>query len=185
MTVNLVLGGARSGKTHVAERLAGSAALKEQGRVVLLATAQCTDEEMAQRIRQHQLERPASWTTLEEPLEVATRLDELDHTTGNVVLVDCLSLLLNNWMYFDDPAVLPLEARMQELCSALVRYQGTVICVSNEVGQGIVPDNPLGREYRDLLGWMNQEVARVATKVLWVVAGIAVDLRRYEAEGDF
>lgn len=185
MTVVLVLGGARSGKSAFAERLAAAAARKSSAGtgVVYLATAQASDEEMARRILRHQAERPASWETVEEPLHVAGRLRQL--ADRPVILLDCLSLLINNWMMLESCDEAGWAERKAALLEALVACSGLVICVSNEVGQGIVPADELSRRYRDWLGWTHQDVAAVASSVYWVAAGIPVELKalRFEFEG--
>jgi adenosylcobinamide kinase/adenosylcobinamide-phosphate guanylyltransferase len=99
---------------------------------------------------------------------------------NRVVLVDCLSLLLNNWMFHDQCTEEQFRARSEELIRALVAASGPVIVVSNEVGAGIVPADALTRRYRDWLGWLNQAVAAVSESVIWMVAGIPVDVRRLQ-----
>jgi len=175
----LVLGGARSGKSTYAQQLA-----QELGgsRVLFVATAQAWDEEMAQRITQHQQERPVAWRTLETPHHVGQAIAlKLDDAT--VVLVDCLTLLVSNTMLrlsaSPDPAA-AAAAVQTELTALLQTCQAngaTYIVVSNEVGLGLVPDNPLGRLYRDLLGRANQTLAAQAEAVYFMVAGLAVDVK--------
>ena len=175
----LVLGGARSGKSAYAQRLA-----EELGgsRVLFVATAQAWDEEMTQRIAQHRQERPAAWRTLEAPHHVGQAIAlELDDAT--VVLVDCLTLLVSNTLLrlseSPDPAA-AAAAVQAELTALLQTCQGNVatyIVVSNEVGLGLVPDNPLGRLYRDLLGRANQTLAAQAEAVYFMVAGLPVEVK--------
>ena len=193
MSVDFVFGGARSGKSRFAERLAAAAAGGNAARVLYIATAQASDGEMAARIERHRRDRPSGWRTREEPLDVAGCLAAC--AAEPVVLIDCLSLLLNNWMFQDVPALgqetldrdilaaaeRVCEQRSRALVEALAAHPGRVVCVSNEAGQGIVPADPRTRLYRDWLGWLNQAVAGVAERVYWVAAGVGVDLRRLEA----
>lgn len=175
----LVLGGARSGKSAYAQRLA-----QELGgsRVLFVATAQAWDEEMAQRITQHQQERPAAWRTLEAPHHVGQAI-ALDLNDATVVLVDCLTLLVSNIMLrlSDAPDPAAAAAAVQTELTVLLQtcqdHGATHIVVSNEVGLGLVPDNPLGRLYRDLLGRANQTLAAQAEAVYFMVAGLAVDVK--------
>lgn len=181
MAITLVLGGARSGKSSFAERYAAKVSTGSAGEtrpVVYLATAEGLDEEMKTRIAKHQAVRPRAWATIEEPLEVSKVFQELTALpVPPVILLDCLSLLLSNWMFrgWD------VEGHIESFLVELLEYPGPVIVVSNEVGSGIVPADALTRNYRDWLGWFNQSVARGAESVLFVVAGIPVDLRKLEA----
>ena len=175
----LVLGGARSGKSAYAQRLA-----QELGgdHVLFVATAEAWDEDMAQRIARHQQERSASWRTLETPRHVG-RAIALHRDDTAVVVVDCLTLLVSNTLLHcgasPDPAA--AEAAVQEEVAALLQTcqasAATCIVVSNEVGLGLVPDNPLGRLYRDLLGKANQALAARAEAVYFMVAGLPVDVK--------
>jgi adenosylcobinamide kinase / adenosylcobinamide-phosphate guanylyltransferase len=175
----LVLGGARSGKSAYAQRLA-----QELGgdHVLFVATAEAGDEDMAQRIARHQQERPASWRTLETPRQVGRAIAlHLDDTA--VVVVDCLTLLVSNTLLHcgKSPDHVVAEAAVQEEVAALLQTcqarAATCIVVSNEVGLGLVPDNPLGRLYRDLLGKANQALAAHAEAVYFMVAGLPVDVK--------
>lgn len=182
MAITFVLGGARSGKSSFAERYVAKAstASEEIPRpVVYLATAQALDEEMKTRIGVHQAQRPSDWLTIEEPLNLPRVLTELAQWPVHpVILIDCLSLLLSNWM----SASYDIQEQMESLLAALQAYPATVFVVSNEVGFGIVPANAMAREYRDWLGWFNQSVAAKAQSVLFVVAGIPIDLRKLEVQ---
>jgi adenosylcobinamide kinase/adenosylcobinamide-phosphate guanylyltransferase len=186
----LVLGGARSGKSRLAEQLAA----RLGKRVAYLATAEAADPEMAARIAHHRARRPASWQTVEAPLRVG---EALAHLAGqaDVVLLDCLTLLASNLLapLGANPDPLEAEARLErEIDALLAAYeagQASLVIVSNEVGWGLVPTWPLGRVYRDILGRAHQRLAARADRVLLVVAGIAVDLKRLqvtpeEAAGD-
>lgn len=175
----LVLGGARSGKSayaqHLAEELGGT-------RVLFVATAEAWDEEMAQRIARHRQERPAAWRTLEAPHRVGQAI-ALHQGDAVVVLVDCVTLLVSNTMLRlgESPDAAAAAAAVQAEITALLQTcadsAATCIVVSNEVGLGLVPDNPLGRLYRDLLGQANQRLARQAAAVYFMVAGLAVDVK--------
>jgi len=163
--VTLVLGGARSGKSLYGENLIG-----DSGNPIYLATAEARhsddrDGEMAQRITEHQKRRGPQWQTVEEPLDLAGALKA---NTGHPVLVDCLTLWLANIMAAD----LDLEAELEGLSKCLEGLEGPVILVSNEVGQGIVPDNALGRAYMDNAGRMNQRLAASADRVVILHAGL-------------
>jgi adenosylcobinamide kinase/adenosylcobinamide-phosphate guanylyltransferase len=175
---NIVLftGGARSGKSRCAERYA--ARLSEQ--IVYIATATPDDDEMRERITNHRARRPTTWHTIEAPIAVANALNDL--TAGTVVLLDCLSLLVSNLLLANESAPEPaIHHEITSLLSTASSRNLTLIVVTNEVGMGIVPAYPLGRRYRDLLGWVNQQVAAAAREVYLVTCGIAVELRTLEA----
>jgi adenosylcobyric acid synthase len=159
----LLLGGARSGKSRFAQRLAGPFA-------TLIATAEAKDEEMAERIARHQRERPPTWETLEEPVDLVGALRAARHAT---VVVDCLTLWVSNLL---ERGLDPLEAA-EGFLEAVRKSGKRVILVSNEVGMGIVPANPLARRYRDLLGGVNARLGEEAEAVYLLVAGIPVRLR--------
>ncbi len=193
--LTLVLGGARSGKSRHAERLAAGTGSD----VVYVATAAVTDEEMAERIARHRAARPPGWRTIEAARDLDLRLPA-EAPDGACVLIDCLSVWLSNELLRRlegmgaEEAVAPSLAaavereqdeRFERLLGWAARRAGATIAVSNEVGSGVVPPYLLGRLYRDLLGRANQTVAAAAGAVHLVVAGIAVDLRRLAlAEGD-
>jgi adenosylcobinamide kinase/adenosylcobinamide-phosphate guanylyltransferase len=159
----LVLGGARSGKSAYAQALAESAAPER----LYLATAEPGDAEMVARIARHRAARGAGWTTREEPLGLVEALSA-EARPGRVVLVDCLTLWLSNLMLVGGDA----EADALRLAKALAALEGPVILVSNEVGLGIVPDTPLGRDFRDLQGRANAAIARAADAVVFLAAGV-------------
>jgi len=172
----LILGGAKSGKTALAQGLAQSLAASPAGRLVYIATAQAGDQEMSMRISRHQAQRGPRWSTLEEPLDLIGALGLAD-APGAVLLVDCLTLWLSNLMTL---AVLDQEtvaARGQELARALPGLKARVILVANEVGLGIVPDNPLARAFRDQAGRLNQRLAAVCQNVVLVAAGLPLALK--------
>lgn len=165
----LVLGGARSGKSAHAEKLARETGLSR----VYLATAQPFDDEMRERIRRHQADRAdQGWRTIEEPIALATAI-ERHSEPDNVLLVDCLTLWLTNVMLAGEDVAVMIDA----LLSAVAAAQGPVILVSNEVGMGIVPETPLGRAFRDAQGRLNQAVARLVPRVMFVAAGLPLNLK--------
>jgi adenosylcobinamide kinase/adenosylcobinamide-phosphate guanylyltransferase len=160
----LVLGGARSGKSRYAEALLANARPR-----TYLATAEPGDAEMAKRIRRHREQRGSAWATREAPIE----LPEAISAENGAVLVDCLTLWVSNLMAQGRD----LEDATEQLCAAIKRPGGPVILVSNEVGLGIVPDNALARAFRDHAGRLNQRVATVADRVLFVAAGLPLALK--------
>jgi len=164
----LVLGGARSGKSAYAQKLAESAAPER----LYLATAEAGDEEMAVRIARHQAERGDGWTTVEEPLELAETLAAAARP-GRAVLVDCLTLWLSNLMF----AGRDVEAEISLLVETIGSLEGPAIFVSNEVGLALVPETKLGREFRDGQGRANREVARACDAVVFVAAGLPTLLK--------
>jgi len=172
----LIVGGARSGKSDLAQRLAA-----EMGKEVLfVATAAAGDEEMRRRIEKHRSARPPSWRTLEAESGLASRLPE-EVGRAEVVIIDCITLLVSNLIGDGDEAPDSLEARVMAEIGALIELMeqspASFIIVSNEVGLGLVPPNPLGRAYRDALGRANQMLARHANEVYMMVAGIPLKLK--------
>ena len=164
----LVLGGARSGKSAYALKLAEAYSPER----LYLATAAPGDEEMAARIARHRAERGRGWTTVEEPLEVAGALGA-EARPGRVIVVDCLTLWLSNLVLMGrDPG--PAVAALADAIRAL---SGPAILISNEVGMGIVPEHRLGREFRDWQGRANQEIARACGAAILVVAGLPLRLK--------
>jgi adenosyl cobinamide kinase/adenosyl cobinamide phosphate guanylyltransferase len=166
LSLLLVLGGARSGKSALAARLAGAEA-------TLIATGTAGDDDMAERIRRHREERPPGWTTVEEPVQLTGALAAAP--PEGVVVVDCLTLWVSNLVAagWEDDAVVAEAHR----AAALAAARGALtVTVSNEVGLGIVPATPLGRRYRDLLGRVNAAWAAAAERVLLVVAGRTLEL---------
>lgn len=164
-----VTGGARSGKSTYAE---GRAARSGEP-VTYLATAVAFDAEMRDRIGRHRAERPAHWVTVEQPLNVPAAVQ---HAETPVLLLDCLSVWVNNLMFHDwtDAQIL---AATDDLVSAARNHAGTVILVTNEVGLGIVPDNALSRRYRDVLGWVNQRCAQASHEAYLLVSGLPLTLK--------
>lgn len=163
----LVTGGVRSGKSRYAQ----SRAEALQPQRVFLATAQALDDDMRARIQRHQADRDATWTTIEEPMDVELHLD-----TKGVVLLDCLTLWVSNLLLanLDDPTI---EIRFDRFCSCLHEVRNPVVVVTNEVGFGIVPPSLLGRRFRDLAGTLAQKVAAVSNEVVMMCAGIPLQLK--------
>jgi adenosylcobinamide kinase/adenosylcobinamide-phosphate guanylyltransferase len=166
-TVTLLLGGVRSGKSHYAQQFGERA-----GRVVFVATAQATDDEMRRKVDRHRSSRPKDWQTVEEPLAVAEAI-ALHGPTCDLMIIDCLTFFAANLL----DAKADEQISIDGLCHALQSPPCSVVLVSNEVGSGVVPEYPSGRRFRDLLGEMNQSVARVASNVLLLVAGLPLVLK--------
>lgn len=179
MSLILVTGGARAGKSTFAEALARRLGGDQ---VCYVATAEARDADMAARIAAHRAARPAGWVTVEAPRDVAAALAGHDRP---VVLVDCLTLLVSNVLLsFPEPAGVPdVWPAVEAEVAGLVRLSGgcTTIIVTNEVGLGVVPATPLGRVYRDLIGKANQQLAAAAAEVYLVVAGIPVEIKQLAA----
>lgn len=180
-SIYLVLGGARSGKSSFAEKIAGSSGLE----VVYLATSEIRDHEMLLRVKKHREQRPKNWQTVEEPLHPEKVISEI-LKPSRIILLDCMTLWISNLLLHPD---LPnrkagVEEKERYILDkvktmlALLKTSGSpAILVSNEVGYGIVPDNPLARTYRDIAGRVNQLCARYAKEVFLVIAGIPVELK--------
>jgi adenosylcobinamide kinase/adenosylcobinamide-phosphate guanylyltransferase len=165
----LVLGGARSGKTAFAERLAMGAGVKP----AYLATAEVLDAEMRERVASHRQQRQGRFDTIEEPLALAKSLERASEG-HDVILVDCLTLWVTNLL----GAGRDVAEAVEELSATLAALQSTrVILVSNEVGLGIVPDNPLARTFRDLAGAAHQRLAEICDDAYFVVAGLPITLK--------
>jgi len=170
----LLLGGARSGKSYYAQQLA----MELSDNVLFVATGEALDEEMQARIAEHKKARPKNWRTVEIPTGIGR---EIERQIGDaeVVLIDCLTLLVSNLLR-DEPDYPEAEKRMMseinELIAAMDKLDASFVIVSNEVGMGLVPKTRLGRIYRDLLGKANQLIASQATEVYLMVAGIPIKL---------
>lgn len=184
--VHLILGGARSGKSSLAEQCAKKSNLP----VTYIATAQALDHEMKQRIAIHQQDRPQQWQTIESPLSLAATIDSIINKTlnntshnvsnkGHCILIDCLTLWLTNCLCQHDLAY--FEQEKQQFLATLINSQEHknlhIILVSNEVGHGIVPMGDLSREFVDQAGWLHQAIAEIADKVDFVMAGLPLALK--------
>lgn len=170
----LVLGGIRSGKSALAERLAADAGVP----VVYLATATAGDGEMAGRIRQHQLRRPAEWALVEEPLKLGWVMAAQNVAApAPCLLVDCMSLWLSNLLHAGEAV---FERERTAFLEALTDYPGAVVIVSNEVGLGTIGMDPLTRRFADQLGWLNQALAAQCDRVIMSIAGQILTLKQPE-----
>ena len=170
--LQLILGGARSGKSRYALHQGGELAFESH---FFLATAFAGDEEMKQRITQHQSERDSCWRTLEEPYHLVTAWGRLETGPKSLMVMDCATLWISNLLCgMGGKALSPsgVEKEFEALFELLSRLNGEVRIVSNEVGLGIVPDNPLSRQFRDLQGKFNQNLAGLANQVILMTAGI-------------
>lgn len=169
MSVHFILGGARSGKSRLAEGLVLATGLAP----VYIATGQAFDAEMEARIAEHQARRPSPWVTVDAPLDLAEAIAR-EAGEGRALLVDCLTLWLTNLMM----AEADIEAEARRLCDVLRQPQpGFVALVSNEVGLSIVPENALARRFRDEAGRLHQQIAALASKVTFVAAGLPLQLK--------
>ena len=179
MKSTLIIGGARSGKSSYAQALA----LKEGGAVLFVATAEAGDEEMKQRIEEHRKARPAKWKTIEATSHVGRRI-AVNISRVQTVIIDCITLLISNIFQQHDEATESalieeeVMAEINELVYCMEQSDARFIIVSNEVGLGLVPADKASRLYRDLLGKANQMLAKHASEVYLMVAGIAVKIKR-------
>ncbi|WP_338496443.1 MULTISPECIES: bifunctional adenosylcobinamide kinase/adenosylcobinamide-phosphate guanylyltransferase [Pseudomonas] len=168
--LQLILGGARSGKSRLAEKLAADSQLP----VTYIATSQPLDGEMNARVAQHRARRPAEWALVEEPLALARVLRE-HAAPGRCLLVDCLTLWLTNLLMLDDPQT--LNAEREALLDGVAALPGEIIFVSNETGMGVVPLGELTRRYVDEAGWLHQALAERCQRVVLTVAGLPLTLK--------
>ena len=173
MGTTLLIGGARSGKSALAVAFAA----KWGGPVTFVATAEARDEEMTARIAEHRETRDPAWSTLEEPIEIAEAISTVPAET--LIVLDCLTLWASNLLDRGFEAHKG-ERRAREASSTLARRSAPAIVVTNEVGSGIVPDNPAARAFRDLLGSINSIFANDARRVLFVSAGQVLSMKRPE-----
>jgi adenosylcobinamide kinase/adenosylcobinamide-phosphate guanylyltransferase len=169
MAVVLIGGGARSGKSSHALRLARDAGT----RLAFVATAEANDDEMRTRIAKHRGDRSRDFKTLEEPINLA---DVLNRTAGrfDAMIVDCLTLWLTNLMLHGENDI---ELETRSMLAAAKSNGARILLVTNEVGCGIVPENPLARRFRDLAGWMNQTAAAAADEVYWMIFGCPLKVK--------
>ncbi|NLM52594.1 MAG: bifunctional adenosylcobinamide kinase/adenosylcobinamide-phosphate guanylyltransferase [Firmicutes bacterium] len=184
----LITGGARSGKSRLAEKIA----LQAKGPVAYIATAAVLDEEMAHRVAQHRASRPQDWVTIEETLDLVKAIEQVPPQT-EIVLVDCLTVWLTNCLLeryeedFTAEEASQVEAQIQDklarFCQVVKNKPFRTIVVTNEVGSGVVPDTPLGRIFRDIAGRANQQVAQAADSVWLAVAGYPLCVKEYGKAG--
>ena len=163
-----MLGGARSGKSRYAEALVEA----QPGPCIYIATAQARDAEMSERIRRHRERRGPRWETLEAPIDLIGALDRAARPDG-AVLIDCLTLWLSNLL----ATRRNIEAETAKLVAALQAVAGPVVLVSNEVGLGVIPDNSLARSFLDHAGRLHQALAGAAQSVVFMAAGLPLDLK--------
>jgi adenosylcobinamide kinase/adenosylcobinamide-phosphate guanylyltransferase len=166
----MILGGARSGKSRLAEKLATDSGLS----VTYIATSQPLDGEMSARVAHHRERRPAEWGLIEEPIELARVLKE-NASPNHCLLVDCLTLWLTNLLMLEDPD--RLKEEREALLQALASLPGEIIFVSNETGMGVVPLGELTRRYVDEAGWLHQALAERCQRVVLTVAGLPLTLK--------
>jgi len=180
--LTLILGGARSGKSRLAQRLAATA-----GSVCYIATARPGDDpEMAARIERHRADRPSSWRTVEEPLALADAV-EREAKLANAILVDCLTIWLSNlfWQHRDGTPLQVEDAARDELRRiGAAAHDSHVILVSNELGCGTVPEPAVTRAFRDVQGQLNQWAAAAADEVILTVAGLPLYLKSAQRDED-
>ena len=170
----LVTGGARSGKSKYAEQRAAELG----SRKLYIATAEANDEEMRLRISEHKKRRGEQWMTVEEPVELGLAL-QAQRGQIDCALVDCLTIWLSNLLLRGGEKY--VESKIEELMQTLPGLNFDLILVTNEVGSGIVPDNSLARQFRDLAGWANQRIAATANEVVLMVAGIPMIVKKRAA----
>jgi adenosylcobinamide kinase / adenosylcobinamide-phosphate guanylyltransferase len=170
VTKALILGGARSGKSAYAEQLARQSGLP----VLYIATGAGEDEEMKSRIAHHIQQRDPAWQTIEERIEIAKIVTD-QRWQGHIILIDCLTLWISNLMTGGMEE--QVGQRRQELVAAVEESKASIIMVSNEVGLGIVPMHPVGRRYRDEVGWTHQALARICDRVMFMTAGLPMMLK--------
>ena len=163
----LVLGGARSGKSSYAQRMILGAT---KSRPLYIATAQALDDEMAERIGRHRADRGTSWDTIEEPLDLAGALAA---NNGRAIMVDCLTLWLSNLLHVEKD----ISSERDRLVATVADIAGPVVLIANEVGLGIVPDNALARRFRDEAGWLNQALAQICDRVIFMAAGLPLVMK--------
>ena len=171
MILNLILGGARSGKSRLAEDIAKQSGLA----VTYIATGQAKDDEMAERIKIHQKNRPSNWRLVEEPLSLSDAIAD-NARTDRLILVDCLTLWLSNLLLHDNSKELWLQEKTK-LLELLPTLSSPLILVSNETGLGVVPMGALSRGFIDEAGWLHQDLARICDRVIFTVAGLPTILK--------
>ena len=163
-----IIGGARSGKSSFALKEAS----KISGKKAYIATAEALDGEMKIRIEKHRKDRGSKWDTYEEPLKISGIIEKIKDKY-NVIVIDCLTLWLSNIMHRNKN----IKSEIESFCSLLFAVNCSLFTVSNEVGMGIVPDNEMAREFRDLAGFLNQKIAEIADEVYVVTAGIPIKIK--------
>lgn len=170
--IQFVIGGARSGKSAMAEALATAVTRTADGKLVYVATAQIFDDEMQDRIDLHRQRRGPEWDLVEAPLDLDKAIIDTA-IDGNVLLIDCLSVWITNILIND----MDTDAARKRLLKSLSNAAGHIVIVASETGLGIVPENKLSRQFRDASGTLNQEVAALADEVFFVMAGLATKVK--------
>ncbi|WP_089605003.1 bifunctional adenosylcobinamide kinase/adenosylcobinamide-phosphate guanylyltransferase [Acinetobacter piscicola] len=168
--MQLILGGARSGKSRLAEQTA----IQSAKPVIYIATAQAYDDEMRQRITHHQSQRPSEWKVIEEPLFLADCLQKND-AVGQVILIDCLTLWMSNLLMHSDPDLQTNQCL--NLLALLPQLQSEIILVSNETGLGVIPMGEITRKFVDESGRLHQQLGQIVDKVVFCVAGFPMILK--------
>lgn len=176
--LELILGGARSGKSRYAQLCAHDSG-KE---IIFIATARAQDEEMRARISRHRRDRPESWKTVEEPLALASSVQQYS-STERCLLIDCLTLWLSNTLFDEQGKVQEAQYRYQRqaFLDVLPSLPGPAYFVSNEVGMGVIPENALARRFVDEAGRLHQDLGRICQRVTWVVAGLPITVKGEQA----
>lgn len=178
MKITLIIGGARSGKSRMAQQMAFEAG----GKVLFVATAEAGDDEMKERIEAHKRSRPSGWSTLEVTTRIGQQISE-NIGNANIVIIDCITLLVNNIFEQQEGEIdadrleKAVTAEIEELLECIERPDARFIIVTNEVGLGLVPPDKASRLYRDLLGKANQMLAVRAEKVYLMTAGITLTIK--------
>lgn len=167
-----ILGGARSGKSNYAISLAKR--LKKK--VIFIATCNPLDEEMKERVKKHRKSRPNTWKTIEEEIDIDLLLQKLNRQ-NEIIIIDCLTIWISNLQlkYKNEEKI---EDKIKSFLKVLEKIKTTLIIVSNEVGSGIVPENKIARNYRDILGNLNQEVAKLSSEVYFLISGVPIKIKR-------
>ena len=172
--ITLITGGSRSGKSTYALQKA----LEFSGKRVFVATAIAFDDEMTVRIQKHKDERSDSFLTIEEPYHLSNMLQKIcNEYSPQVILVDCLTVWLGNLFYQNNNDEKIIRQEIEKLLAVLIEFPVPILFVTNEVGSGIVPENALARQFRDMAGFLNQAVARVADEVVMCCCGIPVKIK--------
>ena len=166
-----ILGGARSGKSTYAIELAK----KDKGKVAFIATCQALDKEMVRRINFHKKTRPKAWQTFEEPCEVPPLLNKIG-AKFQVIIIDCLTLMVSN-LVLKGLKESVIEIKINRMLDVLNKIKAQSIIVSNEVGLGIVPENKLARDFRDIVGKINQVVAKESDELFFMISGIPLKIK--------
>ncbi len=175
--LQLILGGARSGKSRYSLNQGNEASFESR---IFLATATSEDQEMKDRVRKHQAERGPQWETVEEPYQLAETLQRFNHLEKTMIVVDCATLWLSNLLCGVGGKALStdeIESKFNGLLAVLIQTRSPIRIVSNEVGLAVVPDNSLGRQFRDLQGLLNQKLASQADEVFFMIAGLSQKLK--------